>query len=99
MSGEIIVVSTALTLVVAGLAAIAATRNMIKVVMGIQSMVLGSLLLFGLACRGSGVVAQDLFLLVATTAAASEALVMAIVLLVWERFKTIDPRRVSELRW
>ncbi len=99
MSGEIVVVSTAMTLVVAGLAAIAATRNMIKVVMGIQSMVLGSLLLLGLACRNSGIVAQDLFLLIATTTAASEALAMAILLLVWERFKTIDPRRVSELRW
>jgi len=99
MSGELVIVGTALTLVTAGLAAIAATRNMVKVIMGLQSMVLGSLLLLGLACANSGATAQDIFLLVATAAAATEALAMAIIILVWERFRTIDPQEVSELRW
>lgn len=99
MISEFIIVCSGLTLLVAGLAAIAATRNMVKIVMGLQAMILGSLLLLSLACSANNVSSEDMFILLASATAATEALSMAIILLVWERFKTINPQDVSELRW
>lgn len=97
MTSGTVVVGVALSLVLAGLSAIAATRNMLKVVMGLQSMILGCLLLLAYACSASA--AEDIFVIIATATAATEALAMAVTILVWERFKTIDPQKVSELRW
>ncbi len=96
---DLVVVCSALTLLIAGLASIAATRNMVKVIMGLQAMTLASLLLLSLAFRTGGASADDMFLLIASATATTEALGIAIALLVWERFRRINPQEVSDLRW
>jgi hypothetical protein len=53
MSTQVLLAGTALVLAVAGLAAIAATRNVIKVVMGIQVITLAALLMLAAALAGA----------------------------------------------
>lgn len=96
MTESFFVLGGAVVLILAGIAAVAATRNLLKVIMGIQSIILGALLALALALQGQAV---NLFLIPAVAAAAAEAVGMAVIALVWERHKTIDPHKVSELRW
>ena len=88
-----------LALVFGGLAAIAATRNLVKIVMGLQSISLGALLLVALALWLAGKESYTIILLASSTAAASEAVSIAVLILAYRRFGTLDPRKISELRW
>jgi NADH-quinone oxidoreductase subunit K/NAD(P)H-quinone oxidoreductase subunit 4L len=99
MSAQVVLIGTALVLTVAGLAAIAATRNMVKVVMGIQVILLAALLVLAAAFAGAEHTRPTHpLLLPAIAAAATEATGIAVLALVWERHRTVDPHKVSELR-
>uniref|UniRef100_A0A7C3SN15 NADH-quinone oxidoreductase subunit K n=1 Tax=Thermofilum pendens TaxID=2269 RepID=A0A7C3SN15_THEPE len=99
MSTQVLLAGTALVLAVAGLAAIAATRNVIKVVMGIQVITLAALLMLAAALAGADPPRpSQALLLLAVAAAAAEATGIAVLALVWEKHRTVDPHRVSELR-
>lgn len=88
-----------LALVFGGLATIAATRHLVKIVMGLQSISLGALLLVALGLGTAGKESYTIILLASTTAAASEAVSIAVLILAYRRFRTIDPRKFSGLRW
>jgi len=92
-----VVYGVSLVLVFSGLAAIAATRSLVKIVFGLQSMTLGALLLLAVALSSTGGYAA--ILLAAAAATASEATAIALLILVYRRFRTLDPRKVSEMRW
>lgn len=94
-----VVLFSSLTLVFGGVAALAATRSLVKIVMGLQSISLGALLLIALAIGLSGRESYTLILLSAATATASEAVSIAVLILAYRRFGTLDPRKISELRW
>jgi len=94
-----VVYGVSLVLVFAGLAAIAATRSLVKIIFGLQSMTLGSLLLLAASMAAGGVEGHQVMLLAAAAATGSEATAIAVLILVYKKFKTLDPRRVSELRW
>lgn len=93
---SVFVLGGSVVLVLAGVASIAATRNLLKVVMGIQAVLLGALLPLSLATQGQ---ASAVILIPAVAAAAAEAVGMAVLALVWEKYRTTDPHQVSELRW
>lgn len=86
-------------LVAGGVAAIAATRNIIKIVMGLQSIGLGTVLLLSLLPVLTGVPAEYVVVLVAVASTATEAIALVIVVVAYHKFKTTDPRKISELRW
>lgn len=96
MDALAVVYGAAIFLVFAGLAAVMATRNLLKVVFGLQSMTLGSLLLLAAASSGG---AHGAVLVAAVAATASESTAIAVLVLVYRRFGTLDPRKISELRW
>ncbi len=96
MDALAVVYGAAIFLVFAGLAAVIAARNLLKVVFGLQSMTLGSLLLLA-AATSSG--AHGAVLVAAVAATASESTAIAVLVLVYRRFGTLDPRKISELRW
>ena len=86
-------------LVMAGIAAIAATRNIIKIVMGLQSIGLGIVLLLSLLPLYAGMPAKYVIVLVAVTSAATEAVALVVVVASYQKFRNIDPRKISELKW
>jgi len=94
-----VVLASGALLVFGGMAAVAATRNLVKVVMGLQAVGLGALLLFAAPGIALGVPPTGAVVLAATAAAAMEAAGIVVVVQVYRKFKTSDPRKVSELKW
>ncbi|MEZ0346293.1 MAG: NADH-quinone oxidoreductase subunit K [Infirmifilum sp.] len=95
MIDVLVVLGGALVLVLAGIAVVVATRNLLKVVMGIQSIILGGLLILSVVAQGEA----GIILVPAIAAAASEAVGMAVLAFIWEKHRKINPHEISELRW
>jgi len=88
-----------ITLVIVGLVAIAATRNIVKIVMGLQSMNLGVLLLLSISALNNLANIETIILLAAVAATASEAVSISLIVAVYKKLKTTDPRKISKLKW
>ncbi|AFK51320.1 Na+/H+ antiporter, subunit MnhC [Thermogladius calderae 1633] len=81
-----------LSMVLVGLAAVASTRNVVKVILGLQAMSLGGLLLLSYAFSESGLSARDIVLLLSVVTAVVEVSTVTAVLLYWFRLRTLDTR-------
>lgn len=89
-----------------GIASIAFSRNLVKSIMAFQVSVFGanlSLFVSGLgfesACVSSGVCVSDTFVLLSIlVGAAVEAVGLAVVVLVYRKYGTLDPSKIRRLR-
>ncbi|ABL78474.1 NADH-quinone oxidoreductase subunit K [Thermofilum pendens] len=98
MPESIVLLGVGGLLVIAGATSVAATRNLVKVAMGLQAMILGSLLILSTAVGSSPTPSVDPVLLVVAAAGASEVVSISVLYLAWSRHRTIDPHRISELK-
>ncbi|MDT8897021.1 MAG: NADH-quinone oxidoreductase subunit NuoK [Thermanaerothrix sp.] len=96
----IVVALTILGLVGIGIYAIIVSRNLIKVVVGLQIMVKGVLLAFVLAGRASGNIGlgQSLALTVIVVDTIVAVVALALTVQVRRRFGSLDPQDLTTLR-
>ncbi|WP_322807414.1 NADH-quinone oxidoreductase subunit K [Thermanaerothrix sp.] len=96
----IIVALTILGLVGIGIYAIIVSRNLIKIVVGMQIMVKGVLLAFVLAGRVSGNIGlgQSLALTVIVVDTIVAVVALALTVQVHKRFGSLDPQALTTLR-
>ncbi|MEM1619420.1 MAG: NADH-quinone oxidoreductase subunit K [Fervidicoccaceae archaeon] len=93
------VTAVGVVLAMGGLVAVAATRNLVRVLIGLQSLGLGAILVLSSAGLSSAFSPTYAVVLAASAAAAMEAASIIVVVVVYRKFKTSDPRRISELKW
>jgi len=98
MNEQLFLIGLGGVLAIAGLCTVPATRNLIKIAMGMQSMILGSLLIIAVALSASPSPNIDPILLVTSICAASETVSLSILYLARQKHKTIDPQRISKLK-
>ena len=95
----IVILFTGLALVLIGLAAIASTRNLVKIIIGLQSMNLGAMLILSLSIRGNLISNEVAVLLIAVSATASEVVSLSLIVSLYRKLGTMDIRKISKLRW
>mgnify|MGYP001626242523 CR=1 FL=1 len=92
-----IVLLASSTLILVGIVVVAATRNIIKIMLGIQTMSLGSVLMLAYAFSQSKQISRDVVVIIGIATAISEVAIMTALLLYWFRFKTVDTRTIESV--
>jgi len=106
VADQTVLFATGTALLLLGIAAIAISRNLVKTMMAFQVAVFGanlSLFASGLSlqleCSTSGLCIGDTFVVLSIlVGAAVEAVGLAIVVLVYRRYGTLDPSKVRRLK-
>lgn len=97
---QAILTATGAALLLAGAGSMAISRNLIKTMMSFQVSVFGANLALFASGLGFGAhLLSDTFVLLSILVGASvEAVGLAIVVMVYRRYKTLDPARIRGLR-
>ncbi|WP_288006438.1 NADH-quinone oxidoreductase subunit K [Thermofilum sp.] len=98
MNEQLILIGLGGVLAVSGLCIVAATRNLIKIAMGMQAIILGSLMITAVALNSLPEPNVDPILLVTSVCAASETVSLSILYMAREKHRTIDPQKISKLK-
>lgn len=96
----VIILLVILGLVGVGFFALATSRNLIKIIIGLQILVKGALLAFVLAGRASGNInlGQSLALTVVVVDTVVAVIALALTVQVKRRFGSLDPKDLTTLR-